>query len=88
MNEVIKQERLGEPTVESFTRYMRMLQYTFLTFVGTSYVKTSCSGIIKFYVPPEIHVQEPKIGGRVKRLTVSSLISSKYSLDAFHVLMN
>ncbi|KAL4332186.1 hypothetical protein GQ457_07G006520 [Hibiscus cannabinus] len=50
------------------------------TTVGTSYVKTSCSGIIKFYVPPEIHVQEPKTGGRVKRLTLSSLIISKYSL--------
>ncbi|KAK8659896.1 hypothetical protein V6N13_030086 [Hibiscus sabdariffa] len=48
--------------------------------VGTSYVKSSCSGIIKFYVPPEIHVQTPKTGGRVKRLTLSSLIISKYSL--------
>ncbi|KAL4388498.1 hypothetical protein GQ457_09G017990 [Hibiscus cannabinus] len=50
--------------------------------VGTSYVKTSCGGIIKFYVPPEIHVQEPKTGGRVKRLTLGSLINNKYSL--FH----
>ncbi|KAL4283880.1 hypothetical protein GQ457_16G026560 [Hibiscus cannabinus] len=49
-------------------------------FVGTSYVKPSCNGIIKFYVPSEIHVQEPKTGGRVKRLTLSSLIISKYSL--------
>ncbi|KAL4364252.1 hypothetical protein GQ457_04G025430 [Hibiscus cannabinus] len=56
--------------------------------VGTSYVKSTCSGIIKFYVPPEIHVQIPKTGGRVKRLTLSSLISSKYSLDAFHELTN
>ncbi|KAL4362533.1 hypothetical protein GQ457_04G020930 [Hibiscus cannabinus] len=34
----------------------------------------------------QIHVQIPKTGGRVKRLTVSSLISSKYSLDAPHEL--
>ncbi|KAL4348058.1 hypothetical protein GQ457_17G008860 [Hibiscus cannabinus] len=36
----------------------------------------------------QIHVQTPKIGGSVKRLTVSSLISNKYSLDAFHELTN
>ncbi|KAK9036840.1 hypothetical protein V6N11_021765 [Hibiscus sabdariffa] len=34
----------------------------------------------------EIHVQISNSGGRVKRLTVSSLISSKYSLDAPHEL--
>ncbi|KAL4387477.1 hypothetical protein GQ457_09G022850 [Hibiscus cannabinus] len=57
--------------------------------VGTSYVKTRRSEIIKkIYVPPEIHVQTPKTGGRVKRLTVSFLISNKYSLDAFHELTN
>ncbi|KAK8518020.1 hypothetical protein V6N12_033012 [Hibiscus sabdariffa] len=54
--------------------------------VGTSYVKSRRNGIIKFYVPLEIHVQIPKTGGRVKRLTMSSLISSKYSLDAPHEL--
>ncbi|KAL4304652.1 hypothetical protein GQ457_10G009320 [Hibiscus cannabinus] len=56
--------------------------------VGTSYVKARRNGIIKFLSPPEIHVQIPKTGGRDKRLTVSSLINSKNSLDAPYELTN
>ncbi|KAL4296849.1 hypothetical protein GQ457_12G019510 [Hibiscus cannabinus] len=41
--------------------------------LGHHTYKTSCSGIIKFYVPPEIHVQEPKTGGRVKTAYIGFL---------------
>ncbi|KAL4386895.1 hypothetical protein GQ457_09G019220 [Hibiscus cannabinus] len=56
--------------------------------IGTSYIKRRRSGITKFYVPLEIHVQIPKTGGRVKRLTVSSLINSKYFFRCYHILTN
>ncbi|KAK8685699.1 hypothetical protein V6N13_041696 [Hibiscus sabdariffa] len=46
------------------------------------------SGNIKF-VPSEIHVRKTEFRRKsIKTLTLSSLISSKYSLDVFHELTN
>ena len=37
------------------------------TTVGTEGIKSKCSGKLKFLIPPGIHVQCPKPGGRVKQ---------------------
>ncbi|KAK8559959.1 hypothetical protein V6N12_012770 [Hibiscus sabdariffa] len=74
--------------------YDRMLDHATKPFadmviVGTYYGKTRRSGNIKFFVPPEIHVRKTEFRRKsIKTLTLSSLISSKYSLDAFHELTN